>query len=483
MPMFNNFCNVTSFHGFKDFVDAKRKILKFFWVIIIAASLAVTCYELNELRLNYDKDSVATRVTFKTMEQYQFPNLALCPIVWVNESKVEQLTNQLSKNAITYAVSLLYNVSTVMNETNIKEARDEFITYLNSENYTVMNFYKSLMDDHDKVFEIKLSWMPGQNTCYRTNVQYAGAGKFCFVITFQSLYQAPLVYFPFSFVFRYKNVAKVSASNLFVDHESPPYPIVLMGGEANVKFSSQILELKRNIIYKMTIRASYSTRLRTTIYQCVQVTEENKLYSRQYCQFQCVQHKLVEEKLVPCYRFGVSDNVTDSKPETYRLCTSLDGTSSKAYFLTDSVSQIALNCSLGDCLPFCEQWRYEATIFTEPLGENNSAAEIHIVFNPVDGILHTEEIFMYEWDTFVSNIGGHLGLWMGGSVLSVIQLVYYIAVFLGERISLKIFPNNEVQTKFYTVVISCLQISSLRFLILMLILKTIYCRQLITNQR
>lgn len=36
------------------------------------------------------------------------------------------------------------------------------------------------------------------------------------------------------------------------------------------------------------------------------------------------------------------------------------------------------------------------------------------------------EIYIYTLDTFISNVGGQIGLWMGCSVLTVIQGMAYL---------------------------------------------------------
>lgn len=49
------------------------------------------------------------------------------------------------------------------------------------------------------------------------------------------------------------------------------------------------------------------------------------------------------------------------------------------------------------------------------------------------GILWYEEVPTYTVDTFISNIGGQLGLWLGASVISVVQIVYYCCLSAWRR--------------------------------------------------
>lgn len=36
------------------------------------------------------------------------------------------------------------------------------------------------------------------------------------------------------------------------------------------------------------------------------------------------------------------------------------------------------------------------------------------------------EVTTYTWDRFLSNVGGQLGLWVGASVVSIVQLVHFV---------------------------------------------------------
>lgn len=96
----------------------------------------------------------------------------------------------------------------------------------------------------------------------------------------------------------------------------------------------------------------------------------------------------------------------------------------------DEVISRSRKC-LSTCIPVCEQWMYKhSTIIFENF---NSSIYLRLLYNPSDGILTYEEVPTYNFDTFISNIGGQLGLWLGASVVSVFQIIYYMCLAIFHR--------------------------------------------------
>lgn len=85
----------------------------------------------------------------------------------------------------------------------------------------------------------------------------------------------------------------------------------------------------------------------------------------------------------------------------------------------------AVESCKSECVPPCKQWIFKSTIDMLSDTFQDGAVVIWITYNPLDGILAFEEVPTYTWDTFLSNIGGQLGLWLGISAISVVQVMYY----------------------------------------------------------
>lgn len=86
---------------------------------------------------------------------------------------------------------------------------------------------------------------------------------------------------------------------------------------------------------------------------------------------------------------------------------------------------------LSTCIPVCEQWMFKHS--TLIFDNHNLSIYIRLLYNPSDGILTYEEVPTYNFDTFISNIGGQLGLWLGASVVSIFQIFYYACVAMFRR--------------------------------------------------
>ena len=85
------------------------------------------------------------------------------------------------------------------------------------------------------------------------------------------------------------------------------------------------------------------------------------------------------------------------------------------------------NCA-NKCLNPCVNWVYDASFVVIrtldlPTDEKNVIA-LTVFIEPPFSFTEIIETKIYSWETLVSNIVGQLGLWLGASALSLIQLLY-----------------------------------------------------------
>lgn len=440
MASFKAFCNVTTLHGFKDFYDSKH-IFKIFWLSLIIASLVMTCFQVIQVSRGYLENPTATKLEIKTLRLYKFPDLGVCPSRWANETKVNQLN--LSADALIFASSILYNVSQRWNKEKVKAVSKEFFDFLLENNYTLEEFYVSLMIDYQNLFDISMIVHINRGISPTYRKQYSASGKFCFVVSFPDIKEVVLLYEPFAFrlVYDQNQLHETSIDSTFTDSDnyadtvSPIYPNLLISGDRRIRYSLENLEMKPNFAYVVSIRLWNAVRLTTPTYRCYtsEEVENDIMYSRKYCQTECLEKNLIERNCTQCYTFGWSPTVDNSKPNTFPMCSWLDGAagiamSNKCLSLVGREG-FATTCI---CPPTCEQMRYEVSIMAESEWLKNKTI-VKVIFNPADGIIYFEEVSTYSWEIFVSNIGGQLGLWMGGSIVSLIQVVYHILLWFIEK--------------------------------------------------
>lgn len=203
--------------------------------------------------------------------------------------------------------------------------------------------------------------------------------------------------------------------------------------EERPKYGISFIHLLDDTKYEITIHPSLSKRLSSIKKPCLSNEQLQKLqpYSKNFCQFDCMNEQFVEKNFSSCYVLDFSIRAQDGKPGQYKLCSYLENNlqrkdSIEAFFKDD----LFQSCEKS-CLTPCELWHYDYTIYTKgPTFLNRT--ELHVVFNPRNGIIFTEEIPTYSWDTLLSNIGGQLGLWMGGSIISLFQIIYFLILYFIE---------------------------------------------------
>lgn len=85
-------------------------------------------------------------------------------------------------------------------------------------------------------------------------------------------------------------------------------------------------------------------------------------------------------------------------------------------------------CFVEYCTVPCTEWKFASTVSDLPLPEefiNVGFPTLHYVEYPLaNDILVMTEVRTQSWETIIGNIGGIIGLWLGASVLSLLQLFY-----------------------------------------------------------
>ncbi|XP_055530563.1 sodium channel protein Nach-like [Wyeomyia smithii] len=175
--------------------------------------------------------------------------------------------------------------------------------------------------------------------------------------------------------------------------------------------------------------------------------QSNSQFSLNLCMSECRLRTII--RLCKCVPFFYADfNITEA--ENVPLCTlqSVDCLRHfRKYFYSlrppPGVSgQQEANMNLGmdcDCMPSCKFLNYNVQSIASKRkpGSLNSSyfggrnvtnyATLHVHFKDLYCVKYRREAFM-TWDSLLAAFGGILGLCMGGSVLSIVELLYYFTV-------------------------------------------------------
>lgn len=123
-------------------------------------------------------------------------------------------------------------------------------------------------------------------------------------------------------------------------------------------------------------------------------------------------------------------------------------------YAIDTFNETALSGLNCTCLPSCSEqfFRIQPTVFMRQpnaylqipeheiparLRENGSEywrlSKVLVFFKDISCIKYRREIYL-PWDALIASFGGIFGLCLGGSVISLFEMVYYFTFRLGQRV-------------------------------------------------
>ncbi|XP_055840557.1 pickpocket protein 28-like [Episyrphus balteatus] len=170
--------------------------------------------------------------------------------------------------------------------------------------------------------------------------------------------------------------------------------------------------------------------------QCYYQYERNLRYFTKYTQANCELECLANQTLAECGCVHFSMPRTSSHPVCgYRSLSCFDKVAidfASWKFMAMTKSNIKNASCNGICLPTCFDVKYKAEIEQVPLTSINPfwrVVGLTIKFDEdvFNNFIRTE---VYSTTDFIADCGGLLGLFMGVSILSLVELVYYLTVRL-----------------------------------------------------
>lgn len=90
----------------------------------------------------------------------------------------------------------------------------------------------------------------------------------------------------------------------------------------------------------------------------------------------------------------------------------------------------------------CDETELETTYTFHTLAEiDRKIYRIGIQLQSGDSYKVIEEKQLFTWDQIAGQVGGFLGLVVGASFISIIEIIAYLALCLIQKCCLKLFPN------------------------------------------
>lgn len=154
-----------------------------------------------------------------------------------------------------------------------------------------------------------------------------------------------------------------------------------------------------------------------------------KIYTQLNCKYDCLSIKY--EEYCDCH---VENGSEVCRNRDIKLCSFYY----KELLENDKNFSLEKNCS---CLPLCNSIRYHVKYFSEFSGENETV--INIRMNPDDIILYRRHK-QFTFSDIVSYVGGLLGLFAGISMLSIIEMFYFVTLRCGVNLWKRVRNNNVI---------------------------------------
>ncbi|XP_017077784.1 sodium channel protein Nach isoform X2 [Drosophila eugracilis] len=463
----NDFCSTSSIHGLRYTRDEDtNKIVHLVWLLIslvmficavVMAHTFYMDYRSSPTRMNVDSDHTPVNNLY-------FPPITICPDVLFNMQKSEAFlkTLQLPPGAelkgILRKLHIFYGFM-LDDERYSKEDIDQMESVLSLNNLTIQQFVEHLrwdcneilyrcrfngnILDCSKIFQLSKTFF---GHCCSFNLRQKG-------LNFTAQRAIGGMKYGLSLILRYKDdsydpVQSYSYGVKLLIQEVDAFP----SAHAAAKFIAFNTETFAALRPQETFCSAAVKALTIKERNCVFQNEFHLRYFSNYvypnCELNCRVTNMV--KFCGCHTYFFDFNRT-----TDRICTFRD-----IHCLVDNFANIITRKKSTQCYcPLtCEHFDYDVQISNFPLELNMPVADnFYSGIAKNDGILHVfinsfsyrrlRRDLLSNMVTLVSNLGSAFSLFIGMSMLSVVEIIYYFSVILRKNYNLECETRNKMLRK------------------------------------
>ncbi|XP_017472454.1 PREDICTED: pickpocket protein 19-like isoform X2 [Rhagoletis zephyria] len=454
LPYCKNYCDVSSLHGIHYVTDIKRpRFERIIWMLLLIATTCSCIYVYSDMADLYHSQRIETIVQDSMTPIFirPFPSIGICPrnrINWPKLLKADQLF--LPPNATAVAVRTFRQFFAILSTSQfgdffyLKPLTELELDLSLLDNVDIAEVMRHVSLTCDEFFEQPCYWQQiGYNCCELFSLERTENG-FCFV--FNSLVtemdrerQRKDRYYP------YHNSKDSVRSGLYV-------VVNLDGSKRHPNYTGPIgvnLMVKLTDQWHSTARfIRQSTDSTVTVNAQLTVTDERTRSStpkERKCLFEDEdEHPLY--KTLPGLKYRRSNCFTRCRQEyTFNYCKcnmdlffphdpndlfNADHHVLESKYL-DNVSNGSMIC---ECLSSCDQMIFVTNYISSPWEGNNTTSVVKQARLDV----HYASAYMmtyctrlrYTFVELLANFGGIMGFFMGASLISCVELVYYFTVRL-----------------------------------------------------
>lgn len=463
------FSDDTTVHGLKELYYSKKTIWKGIWIIIMSIATGLTIYQVGKSVQRYKDQPMITTIQPLESGKLLYPPLRICYLhwsSWVDWNKVIKLN--LSKPVLYYGLSYLDKTFS-QDVFDLNKTEERFNKSMIENNWRYLSdFYMAISEDYPKYLspeseQIKMAFTEKGfydlielcPLCYTVN------GK-----TLTSLIDASTLNLRKSYsrkiLFSLEKLPQVLFNSYFKEPEYAMYikyrlqeeysflkPVTTQEMTALFNpqvlfpnFASDFIKLNPDVeVYSIKIKGSVHKWQSRHSVQCAEGHISNSAdYSCEMICYSQLTSKLcqmvpfeaaflvhTDEPMMTCRR-NITFMVPNISAEVFS--TQLDDTMFDCQCNILMNYENELNSCLRACEVGCEKWDFEASVtytfeqsIVKDIARRNYSL-IQIEYPLEESIFVISEIDSQSWESFIADVGGLLGIWLGASIVSFVQTIY-----------------------------------------------------------
>nr|CAH7742091.1 unnamed protein product [Callosobruchus chinensis] len=463
---FNEYCATTTMHGFKYLVENRSRCEKYFWAILILVAIAICCILISRILLRFMSSPIM--VSFSTKESpinsVPFPAVTICPVTKAKKSIFN----------FTKAIHDLQDGKEISDE-DISDFADSCKYMSHWQGRCDSFFWPILLDDgvcytfnmldkhhifHDDVIHYKDFHHPKTHWNVSWNIDEGYTNRTIFTYPFRA-------YLP-----GYDNGLHIEFQQavseldyLCLDHiqgfaillHAPHVVPQVRKYHIKVAFGDSVIAQVQPYLIKTPPEVR---KYHPDIRDCYFTDEKFLTYFKQYtpenCRLECITNFTLEK--CGCVSFFMPRKASTPICGMAKFsCVQKAESELKYLELHNSLNagKVTFFC---DCRPACvhlkydadhtqAQWHYKEMYFAKhrkPMDESLIHARLSILFK-YDSFLTSERNELYGPIDFLANFGGLLGLFTGFSLLSLIEIIYFLSLRIWCNVRLYNFWAGNVR--------------------------------------
>lgn len=479
---FQQFADRTTIQGIYEMYYAKSLFDRLFWLILVIASNVLTGVLVYSVLMQYQNQNSITQAQRLPKGRLYYPPIKLCYPFWLNWIDFEKVAGlNISKEVLLYGTSYLINVY-ISSDFNMSLLKSEFETVMNLHGLaTVSEFFELIKHDQppglfsNLVFN-KTEFNYDYSLCYIANVTHSlmsqdtteslnnggnrqklpDSKKSVYLYLVPSLFSndvnvtkieySSYIYKFLSQKFRYAmtpdnrmdRITFLNQSNsseqlyfyptLYLDYYSSGIPLSQDAYSYEIKVSVNVHKWKNN---EGGVECKEGQQMMTG--------DNSNCFDNCYANY-------FGSKPCSCPDFFSAQLITNDTTENlcnYCMYSMEDvnetciGNKPADNFVYDNCSTEVKGYKLGNCTGECENvtkgcevWEMDTVIKSLTYSEiekkfvKNSYVIVTITYPTENGIFVVSDEDALSWEEFVSSVGGLLGIWMGASILSYVQILH-----------------------------------------------------------